>query len=90
MAEEKKPAPKQRRKPAAPKQEAPKPTAEKPTPAKKSTAKKNSLCSHKIRKELGRGEILEEITVNSKDCYRIKFENLKNNIVFKQEDIIKE
>ena len=73
MAEEKKPAPKQSKKPVVQEKEAKKP-----------------LCSHKSRKELGKGEILEELSVNSKDCYRIKFENLKNNIVFKKEEIIKE
>ena len=79
MAEEKKPAPKQSKKPVVQEKE-----------AKKPTAAKKPLCSHKSRKELGKGEILEELSVNSKDCYRIKFENLKNNIVFKKEEIIKE
>lgn len=95
MTEEKKPVPKKSKKPAAPKKEAPKKEAPKqeaiePTTAKKPTAKKNYFCSHKSRKELGRGNIIEEITVNNKVCYRIKFENLKNNIVFKKEEIIKE
>ena len=90
MAEEKKPVPKQRKKPAAPKQEAQKPADTKPTAAKKLKPEKKSICKHKVHKHLGKGEILEELVVNKRPSYRIKFENLKNNIVFKKEEIIKE
>ena len=90
MAEEKKPAPKQRKKQAVPKQEAPKPAAEKPAAVKKSKPKKKSICEHKVHKHLGKGEILEELVVNNRPSYRVKFENLTKTSVFKQEDIIKE
>ena len=83
MAEEKKAAPKQKKKAAASKKEAPKTVAKKP-PTQKSS------CKHIRHDYLGKGEIIEELVVNNRPSYRIKFENLKNNIVFKQEDIIKE
>ena len=49
MAEEKKSASKQRKKPAAPKQEAPKPAAEKPAPKAKPVAKDEF---HELRERL--------------------------------------
>jgi hypothetical protein len=84
MVEEKKPASKQSKKPASPKKEAPKPAE-----VIKATKQKTS-CRHSVHKHLGKGEIIEELVVNKKDCYKIKFENLKNNIVFKKQVIIKE
>lgn len=84
MAEEKKSAPKQSKKPAAPKKEAPKPAAVKPE------LKQKSLCKHIRHDHLGKGEIIEELVVNNRPSYRVKFENLTKTSVFKQEDIIKE
>tara|TARA_B100000674_G_C37097308_1_gene582952 strand:+ start:34 stop:291 length:258 start_codon:yes stop_codon:yes gene_type:complete len=85
MAEEKKSIQKQTKKKAAPKKAAPK----KEVSISKSV-KNKILCKHIRHHHLGNGEIIEELVVNNKDCYRIKFVNLTKTIVFKQEDIIKE
>jgi hypothetical protein len=83
MAEEKKSVPKQSKKTVAPKKEAKKPAAEKPV-------KNKTSCKHIRHHHLGNGDIIEELVVNNKPSYRIKFENLKNTAVFKKEEIIKE
>ncbi len=96
MAEEKKTTSRRGKKPAAPKSEAPKveqaqapEVVEDKKVAVKKPSKQKSSCRHLVHEHLGKGEIIEELVVNKKDCYRIKFENLKNNIVFKKEEIIK-
>lgn len=89
MAEEKKSVSKQSKNLAAEKKEDSNPDASKKS-APKEVPKKKSICEHKVHKHLGKGEILEELVVNKRPSYRIKFENLKNNVVFKKEEIIKE
>jgi hypothetical protein len=97
MAEEKKTTSRRGKKPAAPKSEAPKveqaqapEVVEDKKVAVKKPSKQKSSCRHLVHEHLGKGEIIEELVVNNKPSYRIKFENLTKTIVFKKENIIKE
>jgi hypothetical protein len=79
MAEEKKPAPKQRKKSAAPKQEAPKqeapkPAAEKPTP-KKAEVSKKILVGSRVKTPFD--TISEVYKIEDDYCFVRKQENRK-------------
>ena len=74
MAEEKKPASKQRKKPAAPKQEAPKIAAEKPSP-KKAEVSKKILVGSRVKTPFD--TISEVYKIEDDYCFVRKQENRK-------------
>lgn len=79
MAEEKKSAPKQSKKPAAPKKEAPKPAAAKPAP-KAEPKKSNSSSVIEVGSQVitPSGKLCKVLSIDEDLCYLERLDNKKN------------